>query len=278
MFHVVILVHKYDQFSEFKYVLHEISRVWEQQGARVSVQRGPGPKIDADMCILHADLTVVPDEYMEFVRAYSVCLNHGVGNISKRAISENLVTHEDAYAGPVIVKSNLNCGGYPEDRLANSEWARRRLGKMQIWRRPRMKAVSGYRIFASASEVPANVWTNPNLVVERFLPEIRDGKYCLRTWLFLGDRETNSLSYSADPVVKSGNILHRETGVEVPEELRRMRRQLGFDFGKFDYAMVDGRVILYDANRTPTFGRFSKEMFSQSILVLSKGIESYISP
>lgn len=278
MFHVVILVHKYDPFGEINYFLHEISRVWEQQGARVSVQRGPGPKIDADICILHVDLTVVPDEYIEFVRAYPICLNSGVSNISKRAVSENLVTHAKAYAGPVIVKSNLNCGGYPEDRLANSEWARRGLGKMQIWRRPRMKAVPGYRIFASASEVPANVWTNPRLVVERFLPEIRDGKYCLRTWVFLGDRETNSLSYAADPVVKSQNILHRETGVEVPEELRRMRRQLGFDYGKFDYAIVDGRVVLYDANRTPTLGRFSREMFAPSVLLLSKGIESYISP
>ena len=37
----------------------------------------------------------------------------------------------------------------------------------------------------------------------------------------------------------------------VPEELRKIRAQLGFDYGKFDYGIVDGEVILYDVNRTP---------------------------
>lgn len=47
------------------------------------------------------------------------------------------------------------------------------------------------------------VWHNPDLVVERFLPERHDGHYCLRVWMFLGDKETNTLCYSAHPIVKS---------------------------------------------------------------------------
>jgi hypothetical protein len=30
-----------------------------------------------------------------------------------------------------------------------------------------------------------------------------------------------------------------------------MRARLGFDYGKFDYGIVDGQVVLYDVNRTP---------------------------
>ena len=57
----------------------------------------------------------------------------------------------------------------------------------------------------------------------------------------------------------------------VPEELRQTRRQLGFDYGKFDYGVVNGEVVLYDANRTPGASS-DAAIHEQTIDVLSKGL------
>ena len=185
----------------------------------------------------------------------------------------------DGYKGPVIVKTNRNFGGRPEARLVNKGPLLRRYvhlfrNKLPWSYRSRLFA-SDYHIFESISQGPRVVWHNPDLVAERFLPECHDGFYCLSTWVFLGDSETNSLSYSHQPVVKASNILRRETVAEVPDELRQMRR-LRFDFGEFDYAIVDGRVVLYDTNRTPTLGNFPKEQFLPNIRLLAEGIRAYL--
>ena len=94
--------------------------------------------------------------------------------------------------------------------------------------------------------------------------------------MFLGDRETNSLSYSKQPIVKSENVIRREVVAEVPDELRQIRRELGFDFGKFDYAIVGDRVVLYDANRTPTLGNFPREQYLPRVRHLAEGIGAFI--
>jgi hypothetical protein len=35
--------------------------------------------------------------------------------------------------------------------------------------------------------------------------------------------------------------------VPVPQALREMRARLGFDYGKFDFVVNDGRATLFDA-------------------------------
>jgi hypothetical protein len=114
------------------------------------------------------------------------------------------------------------------------------------------------------------------LVVERFLPEKHDGFYCLRTWVFFGDRETGSISYSNEPIVKSNNVVRREPITDVPEDLRLIRQELGFEFGKFDYVVVNGRTVLYDVSRTPSLGRFSTKQYLPQIQLLAEGIRSYL--
>ena len=34
----------------------------------------------------------------------------------------------------------------------------------------------------------------------------------------------------------------------IPEKLRELRRKHDFDFGKWDYAIADGEIVLYDIN------------------------------
>jgi hypothetical protein len=66
------------------------------------------------------------------------------------------------------------------------------------------------------------------------------------------------LFHSNHPIIKSHNIIGRELLTDVPDDLRQMRRDLGFDFGKFDFAIVEGRTVLYDTNRTPSLGGVSE--------------------
>ncbi len=280
MRHIAILVHKNDSFEGRHYLLHAIAEIWREQGWQISVLQGPQGKITADLAILHVDLTAIPHEYIECLVRFPRVLNGRITDISKRKVSTNLVRRRDNYDGPVIIKTNQNCGGQMEAELAAETRSLRRpalaVRRRLPWSMRSGLGVSDYKLLPTRNEVPYLVWLNPSLVVERFLPEMRDGFYCLRTWVFLGDRETNSLSYSKQAVVKSANVVRREVVPDVPEELREARRRMGFDFGKFDYSIVDGRVVLYDTNRTPTLGVMPREQYLPRARHLAEGLKAFL--
>jgi hypothetical protein len=93
--------------------------------------------------------------------------------------------------------------------------------------------------------------------------------------VFLGDKHTHSLSLSKHPIVKGSRVIHREALGDVPEELQRMREELKFDFGKFDYVLAEGRVVLYDANRTPSLDAFRRDEYMPRVRLLAEGIKSF---
>ena len=292
MLHVAIVVHRHARFDQRLYWVQAMSDCWVENGIRLSVIDNPKTRVDADLAILHVDLTVVPREYLACVRSCGVTVNGAVSDISKRAISANLLRREDRYDGPVIVKTDRNCAGDPEALLAKNGWKAREHGdiirsaldhlkekRIRARRRRRYgskRAFLDYPVFRSLSEVPEAVWSDRDLVVERFLPERIDGRYCVRTWLFFGDQDRHAIFYSHDPVIKSHNIVDFERLTEVPEELRQIRRDLKFDFGKFDYTMVDGQPVLFDANRTPTIGDFPKERYLPLAQTLARGIGAFV--
>lgn len=263
------------------YFLTLIADCWRQSGVEVHVVGDPESRIAADVGILHVDLTSIPRDYLECARRFPYVLNSRVTDISKRHVSRNLVHRGDGYDGPVIVKTDRNCGGAGEEQVQGRPTGARRLvaglRRRLPWTLRKDIPTADYRLFQSAREVPKLVWLNRDLVVERFLPEMRDGFYCLRTWVFLGDRETNSISYSTQPIVKSSNVVRRETVPDVPDELREIRRAMGFDFGKFDYSIIDGRAVLYDTNRTPSVARLKPEQFMPQARHLAAGLESFTS-
>ena len=113
-------------------------------------------------------------------------------------------------------------------------------------------------------------------MVERFQPEIENGNYVLRVWLFLGDKDYNIKMYSREPIVKAGNIIGREIVESVPDALRKIRTTLGIDFGKFDYVMVDGEAVLFDVNKTPT--TTAKEQPSENLMRVATGILNFCEP
>ena len=238
---IAILVHERDgrPFTA-RYIVWALRRLWRRQGHEVLVLRGPGREIDADVLLMHVDLTVIPDDYLEYARRFPVVLNGSVHDISKRAISTQLVSQGDAWDGPVIVKTNLNYGGVPE-QLARGPVA-------AIWGRvTRRRTIDPlhYPVFPSMTDVPPEVFENPDLVVERFLPEREDDLYCIRVYLFLGDQWVCTRRMSPNPVVKEPAVVRRET-VDVPEEIVEVRRRLGFDYGKFDFVVHEGYAYGFD--------------------------------
>jgi hypothetical protein len=279
MRHITILVHPHDDFAGCDYLLRGVAEQWRQSGTRVTVVRDPHKHLEADLAILHVDLTLVPDEYLQFMRRYPLAINAATGDISKRKISTNLVRDGDGYKGPVIVKTNRNCGGASEGLHAQREswlWKNLRAVRRRLhWSWRSEIGMWEYKVFDSPAKVPLPVWFNPDLLVERFLPERRDGFYCMRTWVFLGDAEECKIFYANQPIVKSPVAVRIEEGT-VPDELREMRRQMGFDFGKFDYGIVDGRVVLYDVNRTPV-SRITPQN-TPLFKLLASGVDSVFKP
>jgi hypothetical protein len=254
-----------------------MAMIWRERGIDLSVLQGPRENAPADALILHVDLTRVPANYMRFVEQHAVVINGRVADISKRLVSRNIVNEHDDWDGPVIVKTDANYGGMKAaPSLKRSRRYREAITSRFPSRWSKRSTLRAYHIFDSINKVPSGVWNNPNLIVERFLAERRNDQYCLRTWLFLGEEERIAIFYSNNPVVKSVNIIGRDVITEVPQDLREMRRELGFDFGKFDFAVVDGQTVLFDANKTPTIGAIPREQYRPWLGKLADGISAFL--
>ncbi len=268
-----------DAFDRHPYIIHLLMEQWRQWGLTVEVLNhmyaATGPRT---VVIPHLDATRTPPEYEASFARCAVVVNRTVTDISKRRISENLVTSPTDHDGPVIVKTDRNFGGQPEFERLNDTGRVAQVALVVARRLP--WALTGmighYKVFDHPSLVPRAVWRNPRLVVEKFLPERQEGMYCLRQCTFFGTSEINTLVFSADPVVKSGNVVRRQVLPEPPPGIRDIRRALGFDFGKFDYVLQDGRVVLFDANRTPSYNPASPAGSAKPLIIgLAAGIHAF---
>jgi hypothetical protein len=247
MARILVVTHPYDRFGARNYLLRALIPHWRARH-EVLVVAGVGDWCDADVAVLHVDLSVVPRAYVDELRRYPRVVNGAALDIRKRNVSRNLVAPGDDWTGPVIVKTDLNCGGMPEQGALE---ASQRAGKRCDVAPLPMTFINGrYPILRSAADVPPAAWSDRGLVIERFLPECDGGRFATRSWVFFGASERCTRYVADDPIVKSDNIVAREA-VAVPEEIRAERERLGFDFGKFDFAIHDGRPVLFDANRTP---------------------------
>lgn len=288
---IAILLHQNERTPlDPRYIASAMSESWREMDIEVEVVIGIDGSVEADLWLPHVDLTVIPSDYQRYLAECPRVVNRDVVDISKRRISELLVRPGDGYTGPIIVKSNANYGGRPErrllgdDRAAHARW----LGAGLSWLRRRVGLRGGvdltepldprhYPIFESPAALPPSAFENPELVVERFLPERQGELYVLRSYAFGGDAAVNIRSTSKDPVVKAGNSIDREH-VPVPNELLEIRESLGIDYGKLDYVLNEGRIRLLDVNRTPTFGRMGNrysEDQRRTALEFARGLIEY---
>lgn len=245
---IAVLAHEQDGFWDEPRLVHLLMARWKEMGLDVQVVTNPSSATPADLALLHVSLSVVPSAYRRLAEGYPRTVNGANFDIRKRRFSRLLVGRESTLDGPVIVKTDRNAGGWREHRVTG--WWRRKTETAMPWRMRRFLRPEDYPVFAGVHLVPRGVWANPQLVVERFAAEREGDRYLCRHWLFLGTREIARRTVSSNPVVKFRGAMEA-TSDSIPGELRAIREELGFDFGKFDYGIVDGEVVLYDVNRTP---------------------------
>ena len=250
---VAILLHerKSSPFHIRRYAIMACAEHWRNQGYRVVLLRGTRRFVPADICFVHVDLSVVPDAYLEFAHRYPIVVNGNVRDIRKSAFSDNLLGPQSDHQGPVIVKTDANFAGWPE-RVASSNpvvLALARLRKRLAPRSGQMLSSYDYQVLDNIDQVPSECWDDPALVVERFQPQEANGIYYNNCYMFAGDVDFCARFGATTPIVKAQYVVSSEVVEPHPEVIRR-RHQLGFGWGKFDYAMHNGRPVLYDINVT----------------------------
>ncbi|WP_246677549.1 hypothetical protein [Mesorhizobium sp. B2-3-12] len=276
---VIVITHEHDRFLGKRnlmlrrgssYLLFDILQDLKRRGHSVRIQHGLSKTYSADIAVLHVDATTTPADYLAYARGFPFCLNVGAADISKTRISGALLSEDDAWQGPVIVKSNLNNQGIPE-RLLNRR--SKRAGKSPPF--PNLPALRPYEVHESLGELPDGIFERDDLVVEKFIPEREPDGFAARFWVFCGERERCTRYVSPNSLVKASKTIRREP-VPVPDEMRERRRELGFDYGKFDFVMHEGRAILLDANKTPGRPQNLVKMFAAGASDLADGFEGLI--
>ena len=243
------------------YQIDVILAVGREQGLRWFYTDPDQPFRPADAAFLHVDMSLIPQDYLDLAARYPRVINGGVADIRKRHVSRNLLDPASDWTGPVLVKSDLNIGGKPEAFLA-------RKAALKAGLTPSTDVPPDYQLFNSLAEVPDAVWRDPTRVVERYLPEKRGPDNILRGWSFLGGYERCSWYASSEIFIKARHFTRFGIS-EVPDEIRAERKRLGFDYGKFDFAIGPEGPVLYDANRTQGY------LFSRPAFMATQALPMY---
>jgi len=254
------------------YLIDFLALRWKKRGYKVFKHYSTKNLPDADIAILHIDATIVSGKYTQCLSRYPVVLNRNVLNISKTVFSDNIVKSDDDYSGPVIIKTNANCGGRPEATKIRYIWSK--LTLQWRWEKVNTLDPQKYPVLENKKNIPAGVWGNKNLVVEKFLPERTNGLYFLRYWIFLGNKGWAGRFGASDPIVKFNNMTTKDEMIPVPDELKIWRKKLGFDYGRFDYVEHNGKPVLFDVNKT-LGGVHHIETYSAKLDFLASGINDF---
>ncbi len=239
---IALLFHASDRGREDFYTVARMVPVWEADGHEVVRLFGTEAFVPADLVFVHVDLSDVPEAYLAFAARYPAAVNGRVRSIRKRAFSAHILGEDDPWEGPVIVKSDRNYGGMPE--------ALRGLPRLdgQGTGAP-FASPAEYAVLAHRKEVPPWVFRSPDYVVQRFLPEVEDGLFHVRSYTFLGDWGECRRLGSEHPVVKAET---KATTAPAPVDPRveALRRDQGLDYGKIDYLYHQGELVVLDLNKT----------------------------
>jgi hypothetical protein len=132
-----------------------------------------------------------------------------------------------------------------------------------------------YPVYSSLAEVPAGVFRNRALVVEQFLPEREGDRYFVRQYICLGSHARSARLADSKPFVKRPSAKLVDEGLAVPELVLDLRRRLGLDYGKIDYTIHAGQVVILDVNLTPGL-QSAPEAAARTVASLADGIWSLL--
>ena len=147
--------------------------------------------------------------------------------------------------------------------------------RQENWRCRRTLDPLNYPILERKEDVPAGVWENENLMVERFVPEREGDLFYIRYWIFLGNQGWARRFGSRRPVAKFGTRVTDEETVSVPRELIELRDCMGLDYGRFDYVQHGNRVMVFDVNKTLGAGN-NVDDFADELDELATGINVFL--
>ncbi|MFO1183746.1 MAG: hypothetical protein U1E56_03025 [Bauldia sp.] len=223
------------------------------RGARVIVRdRFDGSNLGR-AALVHVDLTDVPSEFRPIADHYPLAINGRALSIRRTLYSAARITADSSWSGPVIVKTVLNAGGRPERRYRRAHSVSARLIHAARKFVPRLGVAPPhpYQVFASIAEVPAAIWSEESLIVERFLPGSLDLPIVKYRFLFCLEAEVTLRGTFDDLFCRGKFILDHGTVSEgPPAEVRAIRERLQVDFGAIDYFIVDGVATVVDVNKT----------------------------
>lgn len=253
---IAVIFHENDKGRAQNYTITHLAAIWQERWITTHLVFGTKRFVPADIAIMHVNLSVVPDEYFRFAKEYPRALNGKVKDIRKSSFSDHILHPGDDYEGKIMVKSNLNYAGKPERRVHpvnKTIFLRefmRRMARHALKKRLWFNSPADYFILDGLHLVPENWFQREDIVIEKYLPEIDQGCYCVRNYNFLGDRHTCVRRKALHPIVNASSAISMEP-VDVHPEIVELRRRLHFDYGKFDYVMNEGIPVLLDINKTP---------------------------
>jgi hypothetical protein len=79
----------------------------------------------------------------------------------------------------------------------------------------------------------------------------RRRSFRLAQWVFFGSRRYGFRILAPGSMVKMGTMVKYDYIDDVPDDIIHYRQNAGFDFGKFDYVVVNDRACLLDMNPDP---------------------------
>jgi len=204
---------------------------------------------------MHVDLTDVPDDFQAAARRYTRCVNRNAASIRRTLYSRARVSARDDYIGPVISKTVLNSRGMPEWRYEKRRSFLARAGQLAgkiVIPGYKQRKCPEYVVYESLRDVPNQIWNDPRMIVERFLPGSMRLPIVKHRFSFFYEAEINH-SASYDSVLCDPETMTAFDVVpDVPAAIRNLRADLQLDYGAIDYFMVDGEAIPIDANKTVT--------------------------
>lgn len=268
---IAILIHQRQVFSDVPiYMVGRLAELWKEWGNEVVVVRGTQELVPADVVIVHIDLSVVPQHYIEFAGRYPKAINTRCVDIRKSRFSRVLVDEHSGWTGQVMVKSDLNCGGQAE-KVFGAEWPGADEGP--VYGKP-----LGRTLYPNLAAVPAKLRGLRDVVIERFVPErLPGGRYGVRFHIKLGERVLSLRQSSDHYIVRT----EHDSRIEVAEPdpfAHEWCEEHGIDFGKLDYVVHDGEPILLDVNKTQGGGLLNSypKVLTPHLPELARGIESFL--
>jgi len=94
--------------------------------------------------------------------------------------------------------------------------------------------------------------------------------------VFFRPGSAQRVELSPEPIFTSGQQV-RHLDIPVPPELQALREKLGFDYGKFDYTMVEGRAMPFDFKQDARRGGPAGEEIRTMARQLAGGFDAYFS-